>query len=106
MVYTGINNKGRSEMAKNLNKDGDSKKESFKITRNCYWCQEELADHEDYLCSEGNFYCPRCPEYLTVKTGVFKTMPFFGSVTKVRYRGIDYDSPEEIGGIGWKLAEW
>ena len=50
----------------------------FKIERNCYWCKELLADHEDYLIMNGNFYCPRCPEYKQeINGGYLKKYPFF-----------------------------
>ena len=51
---------------------------TFKIERNCYWCQELLADHEDYLIMNSNFYCPRCPEYKQeINNGHLKKYPFF-----------------------------
>ena len=50
----------------------------FKIERNCYWCQILLADHEDYLIMDSNFYCPRCPEYKQeINKGYLKKYPFF-----------------------------
>ncbi len=53
-------------------------KTTFKIQRNCYWCQILLADHEDYLIMDSNFYCPRCPEYKQeINKGYLKKYPFF-----------------------------
>jgi Zn finger protein HypA/HybF involved in hydrogenase expression len=64
--------------SRSITKGDTMSKTTFKIERNCYWCQELLADHEDYLIMKGNFYCPRCPEYKQeIKNGYLKKYPFF-----------------------------